>query len=419
MSGLVYEEMRGVLNTFLANVLHDAVVYVEHSKRKTVNALDIVYALKRSGRTLYGYSEPAHRKRRNHNRATVLDVRETENADEDNEAMNTEAESESESAIVPKMPETFDFEVFTMHEFLVQSMGRNYEKLFESIETADNKKHKINVRDIARVSAPFAGACRDRTDSNSINKYFAAFGGNRFVGELDTLANAQEMVDLLLVWRSMDARVVLSNDRDLIMIVRDATAHMRYSRLLHHGKPVQLDQCIELSLFCGLPNAQLDSNAKRRRREQMLAYVKQHFVTSDNGRIIVPIAVGLDAADRSKLIAFGNKPLVAMYESMGLQKVMKPYYRLQNRDHLSDALAHPNRKDYGMELTLDLDAVLCPQKATGKNCHGDAVSEKLAQAIHAIDTRRRISRLQSCTLKIDNETFYELFATDAISYLIS
>ena len=33
----------------------DSVTYTEHAKRKTVTALDVVYALKRQGRTLYGF----------------------------------------------------------------------------------------------------------------------------------------------------------------------------------------------------------------------------------------------------------------------------------------------------------------------------------------------------------------------------
>jgi histone H3/H4 len=32
------------------------VTYTEHAKRKTVTAMDVVYALKRQGRTLYGYN---------------------------------------------------------------------------------------------------------------------------------------------------------------------------------------------------------------------------------------------------------------------------------------------------------------------------------------------------------------------------
>ncbi|KAK5599223.1 hypothetical protein CRENBAI_024265 [Crenichthys baileyi] len=49
VSGLIYEEV------FLENVIRDAVTYTEHAKRKTVTAMDVVYALKRQGRTLYGF----------------------------------------------------------------------------------------------------------------------------------------------------------------------------------------------------------------------------------------------------------------------------------------------------------------------------------------------------------------------------
>ncbi|XP_056104341.1 histone H3-like [Rhinichthys klamathensis goyatoka] len=47
ISGLIYEETRGVLKVFLENVIRDAVTYTEHAKRKTVTAMDVVYALKR------------------------------------------------------------------------------------------------------------------------------------------------------------------------------------------------------------------------------------------------------------------------------------------------------------------------------------------------------------------------------------
>jgi histone H3/H4 len=40
----------------LENVVRDAVTYTEHhASRKTVTAMDAVYALKRQGRTLYGF----------------------------------------------------------------------------------------------------------------------------------------------------------------------------------------------------------------------------------------------------------------------------------------------------------------------------------------------------------------------------
>ena len=55
ISDLIYEETRDVLKVFLENVILYAVIYTEHAKRKTVTAMDVVYALKRQGRTLYGF----------------------------------------------------------------------------------------------------------------------------------------------------------------------------------------------------------------------------------------------------------------------------------------------------------------------------------------------------------------------------
>ncbi|XP_032641580.1 histone H4-like [Chelonoidis abingdonii] len=55
ISGLIYEETRGVLKVFLENVIQDAVTYTEHVKRKTVTAMDVVYALKCQGHTLYRF----------------------------------------------------------------------------------------------------------------------------------------------------------------------------------------------------------------------------------------------------------------------------------------------------------------------------------------------------------------------------
>lgn len=52
---MIYEETRGVLKVFLEGVIKDSVTYTEHAKRKTVTSLDVVYALKRQGKTLYGF----------------------------------------------------------------------------------------------------------------------------------------------------------------------------------------------------------------------------------------------------------------------------------------------------------------------------------------------------------------------------
>ena len=55
ISGLNYEETRGILKVFLEIVIRDAVTSIENAKRKTVTAMDVVYAFKRHGRTLYGF----------------------------------------------------------------------------------------------------------------------------------------------------------------------------------------------------------------------------------------------------------------------------------------------------------------------------------------------------------------------------
>jgi len=55
ISGLIYEEIRSVLKAFLEYIIRDAVTYTEHSRRKTVTAMDMVYSMKRNGRTLYGF----------------------------------------------------------------------------------------------------------------------------------------------------------------------------------------------------------------------------------------------------------------------------------------------------------------------------------------------------------------------------
>ena len=57
ISDLIYEETRDILKVFLENVIRDAVTYTEHAKRKTVTTMDVIYALKRQGRTLNGFGD--------------------------------------------------------------------------------------------------------------------------------------------------------------------------------------------------------------------------------------------------------------------------------------------------------------------------------------------------------------------------
>ena len=56
ISASIYDETRLVLKNFLENIVRDAVTYTEHARRKTVTAMDVVYALKRQGKALYGFS---------------------------------------------------------------------------------------------------------------------------------------------------------------------------------------------------------------------------------------------------------------------------------------------------------------------------------------------------------------------------
>ena len=55
ISYYIYDYAREVLKTFLTGAVKDSITYTEHAKRKTVTAMDVVYALKRQGRTLYGF----------------------------------------------------------------------------------------------------------------------------------------------------------------------------------------------------------------------------------------------------------------------------------------------------------------------------------------------------------------------------
>lgn len=57
ISGLVYDETRGILKVFLENIIRDTIVYAGYARRKTVKAVDVVYACRRQGRSLYGFVE--------------------------------------------------------------------------------------------------------------------------------------------------------------------------------------------------------------------------------------------------------------------------------------------------------------------------------------------------------------------------
>ncbi|CAL5230008.1 g13448 [Coccomyxa viridis] len=58
MSGDVSTEARTALRSFLQGIIHDVVIITEHSRRQTATVMDVLLALKRRGRQLYGFGVP-------------------------------------------------------------------------------------------------------------------------------------------------------------------------------------------------------------------------------------------------------------------------------------------------------------------------------------------------------------------------
>lgn len=53
ISGLMAEETRGLINVFLMDIMKNAIIRVEHARRKTIMAEDVKLALKDNGNTAY------------------------------------------------------------------------------------------------------------------------------------------------------------------------------------------------------------------------------------------------------------------------------------------------------------------------------------------------------------------------------
>lgn len=53
INSLIYDDARNALRKFLFDIIRDGVTYAEHARRKTVTTMDVLYALKLNGRTLY------------------------------------------------------------------------------------------------------------------------------------------------------------------------------------------------------------------------------------------------------------------------------------------------------------------------------------------------------------------------------
>lgn len=50
-----HAHVRDYIDDFLGKVVRDSLTYAEHRKAMTITAMDVVYALKKSGRVIYGY----------------------------------------------------------------------------------------------------------------------------------------------------------------------------------------------------------------------------------------------------------------------------------------------------------------------------------------------------------------------------
>lgn len=67
MSAGIYDEARLAMKDFLREVIGDAVACVELKRSQTMAYTDVIYALKRRGRTLYGFGPDYDRKKQHHN----------------------------------------------------------------------------------------------------------------------------------------------------------------------------------------------------------------------------------------------------------------------------------------------------------------------------------------------------------------
>ncbi|KAL1841180.1 hypothetical protein VTJ49DRAFT_7349 [Mycothermus thermophilus] len=55
ISGMIYDEARDALKTFLTTVIRDVVTYTEYRNAKTVTVNDVIFALRRIGKPIYGF----------------------------------------------------------------------------------------------------------------------------------------------------------------------------------------------------------------------------------------------------------------------------------------------------------------------------------------------------------------------------
>ncbi|KFZ09660.1 hypothetical protein V502_08584 [Pseudogymnoascus sp. VKM F-4520 (FW-2644)] len=70
ISAMIYDDTRDAMKAHLQLILKDCIIFLEHANRKTVTVGDVLFALKRIGRPIYGFgngylqSDAPNRKKR-------------------------------------------------------------------------------------------------------------------------------------------------------------------------------------------------------------------------------------------------------------------------------------------------------------------------------------------------------------------
>ncbi|CAG8537794.1 16633_t:CDS:2, partial [Acaulospora colombiana] len=62
ISAAIYDHARAALKDFLTDTLRDVVSYLEYERKKTIGVMEVLLALKRRGKTLYGFEGVRTRK---------------------------------------------------------------------------------------------------------------------------------------------------------------------------------------------------------------------------------------------------------------------------------------------------------------------------------------------------------------------
>ncbi|KAK4466164.1 histone H4.2 [Cladorrhinum samala] len=60
ISATIYEETRTALKAYLDRIVRDVVTYTDYCNRKTVTVNDVIFALRRIGRPIYGFDPETH-----------------------------------------------------------------------------------------------------------------------------------------------------------------------------------------------------------------------------------------------------------------------------------------------------------------------------------------------------------------------